>query len=235
MLTQVIPSYLYTQYNDDDSLQAFVSAFNGEAQEYVDWLNSVGLPVYTGAPIQGALLDWVGTGLYGLPRPVLPSGTNQSVGTLNTWALNTVALNTLERIGPTSYYATNDDVYKRILTWFFYKGDGQAFTIKWLKRRIMRFLLGVNGTDPGINQTYQVSVTFGSGNQVNITILNGMRRVTGGAILNAFTLKTVALNTIQSTFTAANAPLVMAPVLQAAINAGAVQLPFQFTYNVVIE
>ena len=125
-------------------------------------------------------------------------------------------------------------MYKRILTWFFYKGDGQAFTIKWLKRRVMRFLLGVNGTDPGINQTYQVSVTFGSSNQVNITILNGMRSVTGGAILNTFALNTVALNTITSTFTAF-APLEMAPVLQAAINAGAVQLPFQFTYNVTIN
>ena len=43
--------------------------------------------------------------------------------------------------------AVTDDVFKRILTWHFYKGDGKNFSVRWLKRRIWRFLQGANGTD----------------------------------------------------------------------------------------
>jgi len=233
MQTKVIPSYLYTQYNDDDSLQAFVSSFNGMSQEYVDWFNSINLPVYTSGTIVGPLLDWVALGLYGIQRPSLPSGGSKAIGPLNTWGLNSVPLNYYKNIGPKTYYATTDDIFKRIITWNFYKGDGQVFTINWLKRRIMRFLSGVNGTDPSINQTYQISVTFGIGNQVNINILNGVRTILGGAILNRFALNTVPLGFIASKFTN-YAPLTFAPILKSAIATGALQLPFQFTYNVNI-
>lgn len=136
-------------------------------------------------------------------------------------------------VAPETFYATTDDVFKRIITWHFYKGDGKVFTIRWLKRRIMRFLEGTNGTAPNIDQTYQVSVSFGVGNQVNITILSGIRTFLSGAIFNGFAMNTQAFNAIQTSFV----PLTnfaLAPVLKAAIEAGACELPFQYTYVVSI-
>lgn len=233
MLTKVIPSYLYVQYNDDPDLKALLKAYNNYAQEYVDWFNTINLPVYTGAPIAGALLDWVLTGLYGLPRPVLPSGKAQAEGPYNTVVYNRIAYNSYRLIGPSEVFATTDDVYKRIATWDLYRGDGTVFTIRWLKRRIMRFLTGPNGTDPGVNQTYQISVTFGVGNVVSIQIRNGIRTIKGGAIFNRFAYNRQPYNALQSTFE----PLPgfgLAPILKSAIESGAVELPFQFTYIVSI-
>ena len=170
-LQNVIPSYLYSEYYDDDNLQGFIAAYNAYVQLYINWFNTIGLPVYTGEQISGPLLDWVIEGIYGLGRPTLPAGTSESVGPYNTFTFNTVPINSFQQAGPPVVYATTDDIYKRILTWHFFKGDGKAFTIPWLKRRIMRFLFGVGGTNYIIDQTYPVSVSF-SGSQVNITITN---------------------------------------------------------------
>src|SRR6185312_11493013 len=152
---------------------AFVDEFNAMAQIIVDWFNEVGLPVYTG--LSGALLDWIAQGVYGISRPALVSGLTLNVGALNTWTPNTIVVNGLEKIGPQTYYVTTDDIFKRIITWHFYKGDGKHFNVSWLKRRIMRFLFGVDGTDTNNPDHRQVSVSFGVDGQVNITILNGLR------------------------------------------------------------
>lgn len=167
-LQKTIPSYLYQQYADDDDLQAFVAAYNDETQKYVDTFNGLNLPVYT--QLSGSLLDWVGAGVYGYPRPTLPGTAPSSVGPINTYGPNyAVPLNGQITTAGTTY-ATTDDLYQRLLTWHFYKGDGKAFSIRWLKRRVMRFLIGANGTAPNIEQTYQIGVTFTSGNVVNISI-----------------------------------------------------------------
>lgn len=167
-LQNTIPSYLYTQYADDDDLQAFVASYNATQQSYVNTFNGLNLPVYT--QLSGALLDWVGAGIYGYPRPSLPGTQPTAVGPLDTYAPDAVVpLNTITTTAGTTY-ATSDDIYQRLLTWHFYKGDGKAFSINWLKRRIMRFMIGANGTAPNIPYTYQINVTFGSGNVVNITI-----------------------------------------------------------------
>ena len=42
--------------------------------------------------------------------------------------------------------------------------------VVWLKRRFMRFLLGVNGVDPGISDTTPVSISFGSNRTITVTI-----------------------------------------------------------------
>lgn len=229
---ETIPSYLYQEYQDDDDLQAFVAGYNTQAQEYVDWFNQIGLPVYTGSLIVGALLDWVAAGLYGMTRPALPSGLNRNEGPLNTWALNTLPLNEQRVIGNQNFFATTDDTFKRVLTWHLFKGDGKVFNIRWLKRRIMRFLIGVNGTNPNIDNTYQVSVTFGLNGEVSIRILGGVRNVLAGP-LNTWALNTLPLNTMRSTFITF-AKLSEAPILQAAIAAGVLEMPFQFTYDVTI-
>lgn len=231
-LTETIPSYLYQQYSDDDDLQAFVAAFNDLAQEYVDWFASIGLPVYTGVEIVGPLLDWVAQGLYGMTRPTLSTGKNQDLGPYNTYTFGTQLLGRFKFIGPQNITATSDDVFKRILTWHFYKGDGKVFNIRWLKRRVMRFLLGVNGTDLNIDQTYQVSVTFGVGNQVVINLITGLRVVTGGLIFGRTRFGTTAFGALTTHFVSLGPVPALVPVLQEGIASGALELPFQFTYVV---
>lgn len=171
MISQTIPSYLYVQYADDDTLQAFISAYNGMAQEYVSWFNQVGLPVWTGGLISGALLDWIGQGLYGISRPVFTTSTVSVAGPIATYPIATVPI--AARVVTQSGTSTiaNDDIYKRVMTWNLYAGDGKQFTTRWLKRRIARFLHGLNGTDPGISTTNDVSVAQTAG-AFTITVPN---------------------------------------------------------------
>jgi hypothetical protein len=200
----IIPSYLYVQYNDDDNLAGFVSAYNQTAQPYLDWFNQNPLAVYTNALFSGTILDWLITGIYGLPRPAISVGRLRTIGPYNTFLLNQLVINGRVRIvepdpdGQT-FYTVNDDVYRRVTTWSFFKGDGKIFNVRWLKTRITRFLLGVNGTAPNIDTTYLVSVAFAPGNVVNITI------------------------------TGTNPDR---DILAAAISSGALPLPFQYSYTV---
>lgn len=223
----VIPSYLYKEYDDDDDLQGFVAAQNKIAQQYLDWFNSIGLPYYPG--LEGDLLDWVAQGLYGLTRPVLPYGTAHDIGPLNSWTLNSIPFNTKKRVDEERVFTTSDDTFKRILTWAFFKGDGKVFGIRWLKRRIMQFLEGVDGIPFNVDQTYRVSVTFGVGSQVDITILNGVRTVTSGAMFNTNPINSYRFNGIESSFTSLT-PFPYAPILKAAIDSGALELPFQMSW-----
>lgn len=227
-LTKTIPSYLYTLYQDDDDLQAFVRAYNNLTQEYVNWFNQIELPYYPSSLVIGGLLDWVAQGLYGMLRPVLATGRKSQIGAFNTWAINTLPFDGLILTG-TTYFAVNDDYFKRILTWHVYKGDGRYFNVRWLKRRIMRFLKGVNGTDADVSDTRQVSVSFGTSGQVNILLWLGKRTLTGGAIFDRF-----ALNSSASQFNSTFSSVVNFPplpgdvtILRDAVNSGAVELPWQ--------
>ena len=170
-LQATIPSYLFVEYNDDANLQAFRDAYNQLQQQFVNWWNQCPLAVYTGPLIVGSLLDWVGQGVYGIARPTLPAGINQILGPLATWAFGAKPFASHVVIESAVYYAVNDDYYKRVITWAFYKGDGRQFSINWLKRRVVRFLLGMNGIDPGIANTYDIGVTV-SGTAMTITIHN---------------------------------------------------------------
>lgn len=233
-MQNVIPSSLYQQYFDDDDLQAFVAAYNTLAQQYVTWLNDTPLAVYTADAINGYLLDWVGQSvLYGIPRPALSSGQNRYVGPFNTWGFNSFVFNSLKRIGPSNIVVTSDDFYKRIITWNYLKGDGRVFNVRWLKRRLQRFLVGVNGSNPNIDTTYQISVTFGLNRQVNITLVSGKRTVTGGAIFNRFAFNTKAFNQIDTTFQSFGLP--NAAILKEALDSGVLQLPFQYDFVVNIS
>lgn len=205
-LQTVPPSYLYGEYADDDDLQAFVASYNAYAQQYLNSFNQLNLPVYTSAGITGALLDWVGAGIYGYPRPSLPGTPLSIIGPYNTYAYDAnLPLNT-EKVTTATSYATTDDIYKRCLTWHFYKGDGKTCTIPWLKRRLMRFLLGTNGTAPNIDSTTPISLTFGSG-EIFVTITR----------------------TATSTFSDA-----IADALQSGILSGALETPFQYAFNVTV-
>ena len=146
MLSETINAYAFQQYADDDDIQLYFGMFNAASQAYLDWFNSANLAYYPG--LSGAMLQWVAAGLYGEQyfSAIEASGT-PAIGPLNTSAANEVVLN--DYVAPTeTFYAITDDVFQRIITWNFYKGDGRRFCVRWLKRRIMRFILGVNGIDP---------------------------------------------------------------------------------------
>jgi hypothetical protein len=147
--------------------------------------------------LSGTLLDWIANNLYGYYRPTLGGAL------------------------------VSDDIMQRCMTWQLYKGDGKTFNIEWLKRRVMRFLTGANGTDPGINQTYQISVTFGAPNIVYINILPGVAVLNGGAIFNAFQFNQKQFNEIDQTvynYLSGELPI----VLQEALNSRVIEFPFQY-------
>jgi hypothetical protein len=231
-LTKTIPSYLYQQYQDDDALQAFVMAYNDYTQAFVDWFNALNLPDYTGDNITGALLDWVAQGLYGYARPLFQSGRFQTKGPIDTWAYDSLAFNDSKKVGTTQLFVTNDDIFKRCITWNFYKGDGDLFNVRWLKRRILRFILGSNGKDIPNDTQYRISVGFGD--HPVVIIVNGVRRVTGGAKFDDFTFNSKAYDEVDTVFTPLTDPpfdLSVLSALQLGIETGVLQLPFQLFHT----
>ena len=242
-LQKTINSYLYWEYRDDDNLQGFVDAYNKLTQTYVDWFNVINLPVYTMPQISGTLLDWVATGLYGQPRPVFSTGSYYQIGPLDTATLNQIGLNQTISIGNDGYYQASDDIYKRVLTWNFFKGDGNNFTVFWLKRRIARFLAGANGTAPNVDFMPGVSVSFGT----CLVYLSPSTYQVGP--FDTQTIGSIALNgtktmvesgryvLIDNTINITIAIALYGPVanaLKSAILGGIVQLPFQFKFTVTI-
>ena len=166
-LALVIPAYLYQQYQNDPALPAFVSAFNSIAQGYLNWFNQNPLGLYTSPGISGPLLDWIAAGVYGLDRPVLASQTSEESAGYDSSTYNTVPYNFLSYSASGTSQQATDDIFKRSMTWNLYKGDGQYFTIQWLKNRVARFLHGPNGTDCAVLD-YQPSVTI-SGKTFTVT------------------------------------------------------------------
>lgn len=169
----VIPCYPYVTYQNDDAVTAFFEAYNIYAQAYLDYFNQLDLPIYTKGPVQGMLLDWVAQSIYGISRPALPTafGTPPQ-GPVNTFLVNALTWNGYRPGVPDSFTSTSDDIFRRIITWAFYKGDGKTFNIRWLKRRINRFLNGINGTDVLNDTTFDISVAPTSFQVWSITLAN---------------------------------------------------------------
>lgn len=164
LIDKVIPAYPYTQYNDDPNIVAFFSAYNELAQGYLDYLNALNLPCWTSPSITGGLLDWIALGIYGERRPLLQLSEDAIArGAYNTIDYNAIPYAGLKNYAPGSTAYVADDYFKRILTWNFYKDDGSHFCIDWLKRRLARFIHGVNGIDPPLQNTFDISVTVNNG------------------------------------------------------------------------
>jgi len=162
-VTDIIPAYPFVQYNDDINVTAFFDAYNNMAQTYLDSFNDIELPCWTSPTITGALLDWVALGVYGQIRPSVDRESAQSkTGPYNTVEYNTIPYAKIKNIS-TSQFGMSDDIFKRLLTWNFYKGDGFQFSIPWIKRRVARFIHGVNGVDPNLQCTFDISVSVNNG------------------------------------------------------------------------
>lgn len=213
-ITKTIPSYLYFQYQNDPDLPALIDSYNVITQEYVDWFNDINLPIYTN--LNGALLDWVGQGLYGLIRPSISSTTISNVigqiasvkhhGPSGPTPNIAPGISTTQIFSTSTVIDTPDDIYKRILTWWFYKGDGFDFSIPWLKRRIARFLYGIDGKDVMVPFTPTISVQF----------------------TETTPLPTCNI-TIEST------PDTVDTYFEAAIQSGVLCTPFRFAFDVTIN
>ena len=170
-VTATIPAYPYVNFQGDDNIAAFFTAYNIYAQGYVNWFNGLNFPIYTQAPVSGALLDWVGQSIYGMLRPGLQTGQPiRNQGPVNTVVVNTLVVNGWVAGTSESFQLASDDYYRRAMTWAFYKGDGKVFNPRWLKRRINRFLNGLNGTDVVNDETFAISVQFTGYKEWTITI-----------------------------------------------------------------
>lgn len=158
----IIKSYPYVQFADDENITAWFDAYNAYAQQYLDWFNNTPLAVYTRPEISGALLDWVANGIYGCYRTPIAFGNSRSIGALNTYTPNYIPFNQGRELSNVTSFTMTDDIFKRVITWNFYKGDGVQISIPWLKKRIARF------TDLEYND---ILVQISEGNNINVTIL----------------------------------------------------------------
>lgn len=229
MRTEVIPAYPYSIYKNDDNISTFFKGYNEYSQQYVDFFVNLFLPVYDSK--SGSFLDWVGRNIYGIRRPVFPVGLQEQRGDLNTIAFDEMELNKLLTLYPANYILASDDVYKRVIKWHHWKGDDGIFNIQTLKQRVMRFLSGWDV----IQQTYQVSVSFGAGNQVNLIIYNtGRRNLNPSAVVNNSEFSRIALNE-QPTEQLSVTPLDLAEIFKIAVETGALELPFQFDWQITIN
>ena len=237
-LLTAIPSYLYQQYTDDDDLQALVRAQNNYQQIYVDAFNNLNLPIYTQPQISGYLLDWVGSGIYGYARPALGAVLYTVLGPLDTAYCNEIYMNEFKKIVKSGKITiADDDIYKRCLTWHFYKGDGKYFNVRWLKRRVARFIYGVNGTDP-ISDTvsmYQISISFGANREVTIRFVLLIQTLEYGAVCNDYKFYCNNLYCNQVNIGLKNLPpLPSMETFRDAVASGALELPFQYSWQVQI-
>ncbi|ECQ1026656.1 hypothetical protein FYU45_20805 [Salmonella enterica subsp. diarizonae] len=232
MLEDIIRSYLYTQYNDDDNIRAFVTAYNTMAKNIYDWMRSANLPIFVGGYNAGDQLRWIARGIYGVKPPVLASGLQLVIGVFNTCTFNTVPFNTRRVINKSEQVVVSDDLFKRIMTWNFYKGDGFYFTIPWLKRRIMRFLTGGNGVDFVNDQHWSISVLF-SGGGASVSIIKGFRKLTDSSVYNAQTFNSRAYNQKTSVLIKSN-EYEYASLFKQTFDSGLLHMPFYQPVSVTI-
>jgi hypothetical protein len=227
----VTRSYAYKQYDDDDDITAFFDAYNGIAQTYVDWFNNLNLPVYTEIfdAVAPGLLDFVGPSLYGISRPSLFSDVITYLGPFNTYAIDEYPAfgEDILTDAITSGGFVTDDIYKRVITWHTYRGDGFQTTVDWLKQRINRFLNGANGTDYSGDRS-QISVLFGPGDSLAITIVIGRSTLVHSAVYDEMGFNDTAMNETNVQVTTLPTPA-LASVLQQAINDGVLEMPSQYT------
>ena len=223
-----IPLYPYLPYVFDDKVVAICKGISDYGQDYIDSFNALNLPIYQSKI--GEFLDYVGVNLYGIPRPIYPVGVIETTGEINNFALNEIELNKLLITYPNQFFIATDEVYKRVIDWHHYKGDGDLFNVRHLKRRIMRFLTGNT-----VSQTYQISVSFGLNNQCNITLYeNGNINLRPSATINDGELNSYAINELRAKkipFT----PFELAEIFKKSVEMGVLELPFQYNYVVSIQ
>lgn len=171
--TLMAPAYAYQQFSDDTNINALFAATNESAQNALTWMLDRPLALYMRPSISEGLLDYAAYCLYGIARHQVGSSQITAIdGAINTTAINILDIDDNQLPRTSTRLTLTDDVFKRILTWHLYKGDGIHYSIPWLKKRIMRFLTGTNGHAWNFSSTAPVSVTIRD-NTVIISIATG--------------------------------------------------------------
>lgn len=226
-LPNVVPAYVYSQFADDPDIQSFFAALNSEAQGYVDWFNSTPLSVYTADAISGPLLDWVGQGIYGIERPSMSTLLTRSYGSYNTVTYNALAFNTRKHINSGVAEMATDDIYKRTLTWYTYLGDGRQMSIQWLRRRVARFIYGINGTDVTADHFSKISIVQPA---IAFSAAYGVPPYNSQAYITRKSRKIPAAHALQIILPAGQ----ISQQFQILVEAGYLALPFQVKFTVVV-
>lgn len=172
-LQQPPQSYLYGEYSDDQDLVASRKVFNAQVQSIYSWLINTCLSDYRQDPVSGALLDWVGLGVYGMARRLTIPGSGglvKSPWADGAWAEAVWAGLVVNRDGASVVNLT-DDLFRRALTWNTYLADGSVFTTTWLRRRVIRFLYGANGFDVNTANWYSsISIEWVDARQAKVVL-----------------------------------------------------------------
>jgi hypothetical protein len=156
--TPTNPPYLYAVFRKYQQVSATMKALNVEIQRIYDSLNLLTLPIYTNWT--GEALDFIAQNLYGFSRPWVRSGTvTPYLSTVpDAPVIDTLPPDAFKQGVSATVTLLNDDYFKRLLMWHLYRGDGDAFNIQWLKRRVMRFIQ--DDMFSHVNGIHQVSISL---------------------------------------------------------------------------
>lgn len=233
MLQTTIKAYLYQQYSAEDNLQAFVTAYNSMSQEIYEWLITANLPIFIGNYNYADQLEWIARGIYGQQRPIISSSKTVVYGPYNTIKYNQVAFNSRVKKTTSNQITTSDDIFKRVMMWNFYKGDGFYFTVPWLKRRVMRFLTGVNGNDIVNDSQFNISVEFDGSGGLTITIGHSPVYISESTMYGATLYSGDAIGTL-TLGTTGTESYPFAGIFKSAFDNGLLHMPFWATVTVNI-
>lgn len=227
-LADVVKAYLYQQYFDDSDLQGFIEASNATFQGYLNWFRETPLSVYTNPSISGPLLDWVGTGIYDISRPVVSNGSTRYVAAYGSlpYAKNPYLKHV--KISNETASIVDDDIYKRVLTWHSYLGDGRNTSIYWLRRRVARFIYGFSGTDVSADYFSKISI-------IRPPLSFSAAYTTGPYATQPYSTRksrrTLAAHALQITVPATSVSVAFQNLLEQ----GYLALPFQTRFSVLIS
>ena len=229
-LQTIIKAYPYFEYADSDDTTAFFNSLNSLGQQYLDWFNGTPLGVYTDPSISGPLLDWIANNLWGIHRPVISTSSTFVLAGWGSFAWGEEAYGAMNYIQSGTAQTATDDIYKRLLTWILYLGDGKQMSIQWLRRRIARFIYGADGGDIDIGLIANINIAIpsksiitGAWNSMSWDLLPW----DGGGSVTATTKHALSISVPNNNG--------IGPIFADLANGGHLPLPFQLSYEVIVS
>jgi hypothetical protein len=121
-----------------------------------------------------------------------------------------------------------DDLYKRLLTFWLFLGDGKQMSLAWIRRRFARFLFGVNGSDIPAEYLQQVSIL-----PVKFPPNGAMGSQPMG--YNAMGVLNTNTQSAKRNYTISIPQSVAALTLQQLFSSSLLPLPFQISFHVIVQ
>ncbi|QCE32955.1 hypothetical protein FAI41_04725 [Acetobacteraceae bacterium] len=170
MAWRILKAYVYQQYSDDSDIMALFESYNQIAQDYLKTFISHCPAIYIDDFWSAGELTYLAWFLWGQRRWYSDYASSIDLeGAIDELAIDEVAAGGSVPT-PRQKLLINDDTFRRIMTWNLYRGDGPQFSIPWLKKRIKRWMIGVNGYAPLFGDANEVSVHV-SEKIVNISVV----------------------------------------------------------------